>query len=61
MLPQPTKQLTVACGSGNNSKAKTKLNWDVKYSLDDMMKTAWEWQKRLAEIHIEKETRDSSH
>jgi len=31
----------------NNDLAKTKLNWTPKYSLDDMMKTAWEWEKHL--------------
>jgi UDP-glucose 4-epimerase len=29
----------------NNDKAKTILNWEPKFSLDDMMRTAWEWEK----------------
>ena len=31
----------------NNDKARTKLGWEPKYSLDDMMETAWQWEKRL--------------
>jgi len=38
----------------NNSLAKEKLKWDPKYSLDEMMGTAWKWQLKLqadAELH----------
>src|SRR5215213_1631480 len=31
----------------NNDKAKTKLGWNPKYSLDEMMSTAWKWELRL--------------
>jgi UDP-glucose 4-epimerase len=31
----------------NNDKAKTALGWDPKYTLDDMMSTAWKWEQRL--------------
>jgi UDP-glucose 4-epimerase len=31
----------------NNSLAKEKLGWDTKYSLDDMMNTAWKWELKL--------------
>ena len=31
----------------NNSYAKEKLNWKPKYSLDEMMLTAWEWELKL--------------
>ncbi|MBC7948510.1 MAG: UDP-glucose 4-epimerase GalE [Chitinophagaceae bacterium] len=31
----------------NNDKAKEELGWDPKYSLDEMMHTAWEWEQRL--------------
>jgi UDP-glucose 4-epimerase len=31
----------------NNDLAKSKLGWTPKYSLDDMMKTAWEWEQHL--------------
>ncbi|RYE21741.1 MAG: UDP-glucose 4-epimerase GalE [Sphingobacteriales bacterium] len=28
----------------NNSKARQLLNWEIKYSLDKMMDTAWRWE-----------------
>ena len=31
----------------NNSLAKENLNWHPKYSLDEMMSTAWKWQLKL--------------
>lgn len=31
----------------NNSKARALLDWDIKYSLDDMMDTAWRWEQNL--------------
>ncbi len=31
----------------NNSLAKEKLKWNPKYSLDEMMSTAWKWQLKL--------------
>lgn len=31
----------------NNDKAKRELGWDPKYSLEDMMETAWKWELRL--------------
>jgi len=31
----------------NNNMAKTKLGWNPKYSLDEMMLTAWQWEQRL--------------
>lgn len=33
----------------NNNKAKTILDWNPKYSLDDMMSTAWKWEVKLKE------------
>lgn len=33
----------------NNSKACNLLGWKITRSLDDMMSTAWEWEKKLAE------------
>jgi UDP-glucose 4-epimerase len=33
----------------NNSLAKEKLHWDPKYSLDEMMGTAWKWELKLHE------------
>lgn len=31
----------------NNEKAGTVLGWNPKYSLEDMMHTAWEWELKL--------------
>ncbi len=31
----------------NNSLAKEKLKWIPKYSLDEMMLTAWKWEQKL--------------
>ena len=33
----------------NNDKARKVLGWDPKYSLDEMMSTAWKWELRLKE------------
>lgn len=30
----------------NNTKAKELLGWNPRYSLDQMMSTAWEWEKK---------------
>ena len=38
----------------NNSLAKEKLKWDPEYSLEEMMRTAWNWQLKLqadTELH----------
>jgi UDP-glucose 4-epimerase len=32
----------------NNDYAVKKLGWEIKYSLEDMMRTAWEWEKSIA-------------
>lgn len=33
----------------NNDKARKLLGWEPKYNLEDMMRTAWEWELRLKE------------
>lgn len=33
----------------NNTKAKTLLGWNPKFNIQDMMKTAWAWELKLAE------------
>ena len=32
----------------NNDYAVKKLGWEIKYSLEDMMRTAWDWDKSIA-------------
>ncbi len=36
----------IAAIYANNEKAKTLLNWECKYQVDDMMRTAWDWQQK---------------
>ncbi len=31
----------------NNDLARTRLGWDPKFTLDEMMSTAWNWEQRL--------------
>ncbi|MBI2731431.1 MAG: UDP-glucose 4-epimerase GalE [Sphingobacteriales bacterium] len=33
----------------NNDKASKELSWHTKYSLEDMMRTAWDWEQHLEE------------
>jgi UDP-glucose 4-epimerase len=30
----------------NNDKAKSAFGWEAKHTLDDMMRTAWNWDKK---------------
>jgi UDP-glucose 4-epimerase len=31
----------------NNDYARSQLNWETKYTLEDMLSTAWKWEQRL--------------
>lgn len=31
----------------NNDLAKKVLGWDLNYSIEDMMASAWKWEQRL--------------
>lgn len=33
----------------NNDYARSALNWDIQYNLDDMMSSAWKWEQHLKE------------
>jgi len=33
----------------NNDRAHAELGWDIRYSLDDIMLTAWKWELKLKE------------
>ncbi len=33
----------------NNDKAKNQLGWDPKFSLEDILSTAWKWEQKLKE------------
>ena len=43
----PRREGDVIAIYANNNAARETLNWQPKYSLDDMMLTAWNWEKRL--------------
>ena len=34
----------------NNALAKQELNWEPKYTIDEMMLTAWKWQEHLSKL-----------
>ncbi len=43
----PRRDGDVAAIYADNQKARTGLNWTLAYSLEDMMLTAWNWEKKL--------------
>lgn len=43
----PRRQGDIVAIYANNDKAKHILAWQPKYSLDEMMKTAWDWEEKL--------------
>ncbi|MCS6818552.1 MAG: UDP-glucose 4-epimerase GalE [Chitinophagales bacterium] len=42
----PRRSGDVVAIYANNQKAKSLLGWEPVYSLDDMMRTAWQWELR---------------
>jgi UDP-glucose 4-epimerase len=44
----PRRNGDVVAIYANNEKAVNDLGWTLKYNLEDMMKTAWAWEKQLA-------------
>ena len=45
----PRRQGDVVAVYADNKLAKEKLGLDIKYSLEDMMSTAWKWELKLKE------------
>jgi UDP-glucose 4-epimerase len=45
----PRREGDVVAIYANNAKSKEKLGWNCKYSIDDMMATAWAWQQKVLE------------
>jgi UDP-glucose 4-epimerase len=43
----PRRPGDVVAVYANNSKARCLLDWDIKYSLEDMMDTAWRWEQNM--------------
>jgi UDP-glucose 4-epimerase len=44
----PRRQGDVEAIYANNQKAKTILGWQTKFTLTDMVRTAWQWEKKIA-------------
>jgi UDP-glucose 4-epimerase len=45
----PRRQGDVIAIYANNEKAVRELKWKLKYDLDTMMKTAWDWELKIKE------------
>jgi UDP-glucose 4-epimerase len=43
----PRRQGDVVAVYADNKLARERLGWDIKYSLEDMMSTAWKWEQKL--------------
>lgn len=43
----PRRSGDVVAIYANNQKAKNVLGWSLQYNLEDMMRTAWEWELKL--------------
>jgi UDP-glucose 4-epimerase len=43
----PRRQGDVVSIYANSDRARTRLGWEPKYTLEDMMASAWKWEKRL--------------
>ena len=45
----PRRQGDVIAIYANNNYAVQSLNWQIKYDLEDMMRSAWEWELKIQE------------
>lgn len=45
----PRRQGDVIAIYANNNLAVQSLNWHIKYDLEDMMRSAWEWELKIKE------------
>jgi UDP-glucose 4-epimerase len=43
----PRREGDVEAIYSDTNKSKKTLNWQAKYTIDDMMKSAWEWEKNV--------------
>jgi len=43
----PRRPGDVVAVYADNKVAKQKLGWEIRYSLEDMMATAWKWEQKL--------------
>lgn len=42
----PRRAGDVVAVYADNSKAREQLSWKLRYNLDDIVRTAWNWEKR---------------
>ena len=45
----PRRQGDVIAVYADNKLARKELGWEIKYSLEEMMSTAWKWELKLKE------------
>jgi UDP-glucose 4-epimerase len=50
----PRREGDVIAVYADNSLAKKELNWEIRYSLDDMTLSAWKWQVNLESNDLNK-------
>ena len=43
----PRREGDIVAIYASNEKARKQLNWKPKYSLTDIMRTAWQWEQRM--------------
>jgi UDP-glucose 4-epimerase len=48
----PRREGDVVSIFADNTKAAQQLNWHARYSLEDMMRTAWQWEQTMQEESI---------
>lgn len=48
----PRRSGDVVATYANNTAAVEKLGWQIKYNLEDMMRTAWAWEQKLKETTL---------
>ncbi len=44
----PRREGDVVAVYADNTKAKENLQWETQYGIEEMMKSAWDWQQNLA-------------
>lgn len=48
----PRREGDVVAIYADNSKAKQHLNWEAQYDIEDMMRTAWQWEETMQNTTI---------
>ena len=46
----PRREGDIVAIYASNKKAKTVLGWTPEHTLSDIMKTAWNWQKKMESL-----------